>query len=565
MKAFEEVLEHLDEINIPNEIIPIFTKAMQRMSIYFDKLNGLNLDFDALFKRKLYNNLKFEVVDNIDEGEEVGGLYFPNRNTITLLKKDKYIDFDVHILTHEFIHFIIHNSYKDLPRWADEMMTEYTAMQISNANYGCYLSLMNLASFFNDYVENLSTTQFFNGEFQYFIDKHQLNNIVDDLDNCTKSSYVKSAITKPIIHHFIDIKMNQMLKGDISYNQILETFINMASSQKEIGDNVTLEQLTDITKTYVNNKTYMCINFDRVGLNINQTLEALMMQKFFEYKSNEPIKYIQKFSVGDIENYIAYSQNKIFMLSNAKDSMLSEFVELEEGYSYTYKFSGRGSSFSKTDSSDRFIIINDKKFCYNQSLGKYDIPNAIVYDCKNDKPIKEMNNIINNILYEVNCRRLPHTKDLSHIRINADDPQLLPELQQLNDIIKKSNISVYSTKPTTYTTGSSPESRLVYVSPIYWLSDKAVKEGRQVGFNINKDTLSALSEYMRKGEQVNFFAKKQNGEVFPMINVIKNYKDDSYQISFAYDKLMKELPKTYKDMVYHKFVPQIDYEILLDK
>ena len=56
MRAFDEAIERIEEINIPNELIPVFVKTMQRMSSYFDSIGDLRLDFDKLFHNRLYNN-----------------------------------------------------------------------------------------------------------------------------------------------------------------------------------------------------------------------------------------------------------------------------------------------------------------------------------------------------------------------------------------------------------------------------------------------------------------------------------------------------------------------------
>lgn len=188
--AFQIAKDRIDEIEMPDYLKPVFLQMMDNFSVFFRDNPQIKLDVNKIFEEHLYNDLKIgtESIEKIWEKQGKGASgYYSTRENILVLEDnfEEMSDSDkghyVHIFTHEFVHFIIHNSGHDkLPVWADEMMTEIMSREISGGRSISYQAIIDFGELFSGNIEpflgnGVGAGLFFNGEFIDYLNRNNLN------------------------------------------------------------------------------------------------------------------------------------------------------------------------------------------------------------------------------------------------------------------------------------------------------------------------------------------------------------------------------------------------------
>lgn len=198
MKAFENAISRIDEINMPKSLRLSFCHMMKLLENTFLNMEGLRPDFDDLlndmFEKRLLNNLKINIVSKDGVGREAGR-YTYNTNTI-VISDDNDSNYFKEVLLHEFIHFIIHNLYQDLyfdkkssfPIWLDEVMTQrltiLSQMESAQNVSGAYQDIIDLTGFIEwNLKESFKCVDFLNGDIIKTLDKCDIDrfNYYNDL------------------------------------------------------------------------------------------------------------------------------------------------------------------------------------------------------------------------------------------------------------------------------------------------------------------------------------------------------------------------------------------------
>ena len=556
MNAFDNIIERIDEINVDKELLPAFKQAMTKMSTYFDNLNELTTNYNDFFEKFLYNNLKIVAVEKT-QVDSASGVFIPNENKIEILKEYLGTEFCSHILVHEFIHFIIHNQYPSLPAWADEMMTEFTTIQVTQKEYSTYFSLISIAHFMDSNFEKINIEQFLNGKFNEVIEKYNFNEILPYLEQCTKLSFANQIDMQPIFNYLIDMKLNSIINEGSSLNDYIVKFVDM-SLQNIQNDNVeSTIRLTQVLEKFVQSKC-LINNYNEHFYEIKDLINIIYIQKLCELKTNSKINAIKKFKVDDTENYILFTDNKIYGYMNCNHKF-SEFVEFTDNNSYNFSFSLGGSKFGMEPSDKPYIRVNDEKFYFSYKNKQFIIPNAVNYDTLNDKCISLLKNKLTEIIYEDKCHKF-NFKNAQ--RLNLNDASLESELEDINNYIKQTNTQLFCTKPDLFTTSANEDKKLIYIDPVYIVSSKASEESAEIG-DFTKDLVENMIDSMALYEQVNIFIKKDDKPLC-IANLIKT-DDNNSKIAINYSNLIKILPKEDKDRIYSQFVSKQECKKLLEK
>ena len=558
MDAFDNALERIDEINIDKKLIPAFNESLKLMSNYFDKLDELTTDYNQLFEEFLYNNLKITAVDKLDNAE---GMFYPNENKIEIVYRENNTNFMVHVLVHEFIHFMIHNQYSSLPSWADEMMTEFTAMQIQNNDYGSYAALVDIAKYIDRNIQNISVEQFLNGHFSDVINEQGLDFFTLSLNRCEKKSYGVSQDIQNVIYHLITHKLINEVKEnkDKSYREYFNEYINLIADHYRIITSEAVAIFVYLTNCYLQLRSYG-FNEYKYRKIIQDNIDPLLVQKYLEKKTNFQFDFIQKFYVDNTVHYIGYNKDNICVFIHANHSP-NLIQVLDIGESYNFHFSATSVGFGADCNRDKFhITINDKLFIYNDSTKKFDIDNCIEYDCSNNKLFDKVASVITDSVYRTKC-------DLSLMAqttvVDSFDTSIERKLMQLNSFAGALGAEVYGTCPNTYIIGRYQEDAFI-VNPVIALNKETVMNSEMIDI-VNTESIKKIADNMNGGEQVILFAKTSENATVPLANIIKNIDNDDYKIAFHYDKFVDKLPKKYQDMIYQQILSKKKYDNILIK
>ncbi len=556
MKAFDEAVERLDEIKVPKELESLFIKAMQNISHYIDTLDGVELDFDKLFERALYGALNIKLVDEFDRN--IGGHYVPLNNTITVKRCKNYKDFDVHVFTHEFIHFIIHQSYPNLPTWADEMMTEYTASKISGARYGTYIGLLTFADLFEENFEKLDVAEFLNGNFNEFIKKYQLDQIVEPLNRCAETSTGNSQDLQKAIEHLVNIKAQILMQNKVDFENYMQSLIKMYSKRTLLDKQSAIDSLS---RQALNFAQQNLSGNEQNATSIRHQVEALFVQFYMENKLNTKLNSMQKFSINGVQNYVAYGNDGAYIFINFNGN-ISEIDKLENGHQYEFSISNNSVSYQMCaeGSTNITLSINGDPILYNSNTKRFEIPydNSTEIDLQNNTIMEQLKCEIADMAYEAKCKPLLRAQN----RIKSSDENIKGRINQLNAFAKALNAQLYCTAPTKYTT--SGEDKTLYYSPIYYLQQNSEKESTKIN-DINLEKVDSLADLMEFGDQVVIYGKDSSQSLIPMANIFKEAQDNEFSIHFNYGKFIKLLPKEYQQSIYQSLIPKQSLDNIIDK
>jgi len=565
MNAFDEAIERIDEIHAPNELKPTMIKAFQYFSKYFEQHKDIKLDFNELFEKELYRqpknpdqfNLKIELVEKIDEinGVKPAGCYIESSNTITMLNKEQFNERDIHSFMHEFIHFLFLRSYKNnLTRWANEMMTEYTTKTIHGSFYHQYGSLINSLDFINEKIEPINADMYLNCEFKSIIDKYNLENLNEALDELREEKNVKTNLTS-VVKHFISIKSNEMIEENTDFEEYLNKIINLTF----VNFNIDIEQIKNSLSTSI--VSYMKQKYHiSLSQNIKEIEDNLMpyyVQKQMEDKIGCKILEFDAIKFNSIQKHIYYGEDGgIYTLFKRR------IIKLDKNNTILFTFDDKNAGYKLKDDSASSIIINDKRgekdemlvIKYNEETKRYEIPENCKqkhFECKNDLLMKNFKTQLELIDYKNKCRNFDSRQMR---RINSFDSSIERRLKEIILISKLLNTEIYCTPPTRWLSKKDPENPLVVHSPIYNLENISEEKLKKV-ILLDVDSIHSLMERLTLGTQINFIIKDENGEFIPLANVIKDNDKGEFSLHTNYNAFINKIPNKYKNEIYKKNIP----------
>lgn len=212
--AFSRAKKNIDKIIMPSEYKPVFCEMMDDYSAYFSKQKGIKIDFDDIFKRTLYNG-KLKIIIDEEHLKDTGtlGSYKQDKHTIFVKQLDKNnIEYFKHILTHEFLHYIMIEAYlkfmkeKDIKAWVNEGFTEKIAMQINNYKMcSGYENFIKIAEHINAYLPKVNGIgfdehSFLTNQCYFFLKAHKLELLTDVGVYQVSGDFYKERLTNHNVH-----------------------------------------------------------------------------------------------------------------------------------------------------------------------------------------------------------------------------------------------------------------------------------------------------------------------------------------------------------------------------
>ena len=280
MNAFNQAIERIDEIKVDDALRASLVDVFEKWAKYIDEHPNVKIDFDKLFKNNLYNNLTIKLEDKvIVDGSEVGGAYYCGKNEIRVSNLPNMLS---HILMHEFTHFVYHNTYKNLPLWADEMLTEAFTIDRYNINYGSYIKLIYLFEVLDKNLEKIDFEQFLNGEFDAYIKQNNLDDINSQLlsliDKTTQDQY------NDIMTTIVLGKCSNLLSQGLTFKDYLENMLETDLRGLNFDGKLYVDRLAYSAIQYVNKVQYVGTDFMQVRSYIEKMCIINRLQKEFDEK-----------------------------------------------------------------------------------------------------------------------------------------------------------------------------------------------------------------------------------------------------------------------------------------
>ena len=474
MKAFDDVLKRINEIEMPKEYVPMVTSVFEKISKTFDSMPGLKVNFEKLFSEKLFGSLKIKQINlNEDKLASRGtrGFYDIANNTIYTLSSNDESSF-----CHEVIHFMIRNLYPELydeiskfgivPMWLDEALTQRLTNLIMNTPRAtAYGMLLSLVSFIERNIgEQFSLTDFLNGESFKMVDNYNLYEFKDDLnhfaDNYTEQSGYE-ACSRVILHY---------------YNQ----FINKQLKNPSI-------KLEDLIKS--------------LALYEAQTL----------YDGT-----INPFTIERVDAYFLQTErDKIYNTCNTNNiSLVSRLISSKK-----INVDISEEQILKTEIFIKNYLSYLKKEALNNNGGSYKISSEELLSLKALPKIKEMlNKLCFEALLKENEQKQQQTVDsffdsVHQVWAGRDEEGTLKNIQTLNGFSEVLNSQLLLTQPKR----SLIAGNTYFLMPLY---DDVKKDKVLKPFSVSavKD-LKKVSEFLQHGYQSNIVANVNN-EVVPVGNLI---------------------------------------------
>lgn len=147
LPAFQQAIERVDELNIPEVYKPVFVNVMKNMSKMFCDIPEITLNVQELFDKFLYGEKGLRIEEKTyeeiakDMKKSANGYFNQEENLIVvpevLNNPNETLDSLEHTFAHEFVHFMINNAGLEPSSPAlNEMMTETTARFLCDGKGG---------------------------------------------------------------------------------------------------------------------------------------------------------------------------------------------------------------------------------------------------------------------------------------------------------------------------------------------------------------------------------------------------------------------------------------------
>lgn len=578
MDAFLEAIENIDKIDIDEEIVDIFKQSMQSFSKFFGQHPEVKIQFDKLFKLKLYNNLHIKVQpEEVPEGAIA--CYNTKLNSIFFKeKKDLPDDFNSHTFTHEFIHFIIHNAfydknnhkafwekakaenktwqdydtpldriiktsfmYLDLPTWADEMMTEYWARQISGDKFRCsYFFLERAIDFLEQYVTEITPDTFFNGNIKGFIKQNGLDNLdlaLADLAKVDKLQIAKKyKLTNEVGTYLLRYRAEKLAQETPTLKTFLFQLFNTEKFCHSVGDNVYLDCKKDIVEKFIKNKTGLKIT------NLNTCLEHYnFLNRVLQEKNVACDKcFLLNYNGTTLEIALCSDQLDKIYLGFDKNQTYLEAHKANTSADIQVGIDGRSINYTTYDSiAPNTTIIKFNGLTLDIDIERQEIQCLSPIDDKS-LTISTLTGTINNVSGIIKDELQKEQKsqqfkqfleDSKEFRYEEGTPEYNNALRLLNAFAKNLGTPLAIHTPALYTTGTN-ENYAIFAHPFY---AQATKQPIAMQLSaIGKNAVPTILEKVNCdfGNQIVITGTSPDNQDIPIANIIKGKNSHSINLNY---------------------------------
>lgn len=598
MDAFLEAIENIDKIDIDEELVDIFKQSMQECSTFFAQHPEVKIKFDQLFKNKLYNNLHIKV-----QPEEVSShaiaCFKPKSNSIFFKeKKDLPDDFNSHTFTHEFIHFIIHNTfhnknnhkffwekakaenktwqdyntpldrsiktsfmYLDLPTWADEMMTEYWARQITGDKFRySYFFLERTIDFLEHYITEITPDTFFNGNIKSFIKQNGLDNLDSALAELTKEDELLEAqkyrLTNEVGNYLLRYRAEKLKQENPNLKTFLFQLFNTEKFCHSVGNDYYLNCKKDIVEKFIKDKTGLKIKNLKTCLDhynfLNRVLQEknVACDKCFLLNYNGTTLEIALCSDRLDKIYLGFDKNQTYLeahKANTSADIQADFQCRKIDYNRNYSIAPNAT------------IINFNGLTLDIDVERQEIQCLSPIEDKS-LTISTFTGTINNMAGIIKDELIKEQKsqqfkqfleDSKQFRYEEGTPEYNNALRMLNTFAKELGTPLAIHTPVLYTTGNDEDSA-IFTRPFY---AQATEQPIAMKLSaIGKNSISTILEKVNCdfGSQIVITGISPDNQEIPIANIIKN--KDSNSINLNYNLMLPYM----SDNMYKEFKASVE-------
>lgn len=578
MDAFLDAIENIDKIDIDEELVDIFKQSMQDFSKFFAQHPEVEIQFDKLFKNKLYNNLHIKVQPEGVSAYAVA-CYNPQSNSIFFKeKKDIPYDFDIHTFTHEFIHFIIHNTfhntnnnkafweraraenktwqdyntqhdlniktsfaYLDLPTWADEMMTEYWARQINGDKFRySYFFLERTIDFLEHYITEITPDTFFNGDIKSFIKQNGLDNLDLALAELTKEYELDASKKYKLISevgtYLLRCRAGKLAQENPTLKAFLFQLFNTEKFCDSVGNSLYLDCKKDIVEKFIKERTGLKITNLDACLDhyyfLNRVLQEknVACDKCFLLNYNGNILEIAFCSDRLDKVYIGSGKNHLYLRAHN----INTSADIETG------FDGMAFYYTPYDSLvPNTTIIKFNGLTLGINAEKQEIRCLSPVDNKSIK-ISTLTGTINNVSgiikdelqKELKSQQFKQfLKDSEQFRYEEGTPEYNNALRMLNTFAKDLGTPLAIRTPVLYTTGND-ENSAIFTRPFYTQATK-----QPIAMELSAIDENAVPSILEKvncnfGSQIVITGTSPDNKEIPIANIIKGKDSNSINLNY---------------------------------
>jgi hypothetical protein len=315
------VIDNHKKLDINDEELKkIFFDALLGLEACFRKSERLYKDFEEIFTKDIFDNLKIEYVDKDEffkrhpnDQRATGCFVYPKSHgePCEIHVRDKNID----TISHELVHYIkyyieLKYGIEDCPKWIDEPLTEYVSSNATGRIYGYYHAAKFAKTFIEEF-QGFTLEDFFYDNMNEY---RRHNPIFSELryvfDDFNEKNYrdVSKRYAK-VIEYILNLKINECINENTKLLHVLEEI-----SKKDISNKFSEEYNDDatITNAYVRGIRKFCeINgYNLIGEKnqlekIINLVNEYRMSKYISQKDSSFIGSIATIKIGSDQFYFS--------------------------------------------------------------------------------------------------------------------------------------------------------------------------------------------------------------------------------------------------------------------
>jgi len=551
MNAFYQAIERIDEIKVDDALRAPLIGVFEKWAKYIDEHPNIKIDFDKLFKNYLYNNLVIEKVDEIiiDE-QDVAGVYRTGKNEIQVSNITNMLE---HTLMHEFTHFVYHNTYKDLPTWADEMMTESFTIDMMGVNMGSYVKLTNFFNLLDKNVEKIDFEQFLNGNFADYMKENNLNDINSQLasllETTTQDQY------DDIMTTLVLKRASNLLSKDLTFQDYITKMMETDLRGLVFSGKLYVDRLTYSAIQYVNKVRYTSTDF----MQVRSIIENMCIIDRVEKELNDKLESLQTGELNGVPFLLGVSgKQAIFWY----DFPSYQNMSIEKGRFAKIEFKGNGFSACNSPAPDgrTAFEVMGHKFVWDEKTREFRCEGGSKIELKPHAGTMQANiqalaNLFNLAIYNADKQNFVTKPDTARARAFNNDKNFDEKMHDLTRLATALRAPLYACKQSLYTSGNE-DTGMIILSPLYGKHDESTVLTKMDGVS-KENILSVLKgQNVQFGEQFDIVAKI-NDKYVTIANVCKGNERDgaNFGVSVNYNVALKQLAPVYADAILSEFVP----------
>ena len=547
MNAFYEAIERIDEIKVDEILREPLLEVLNIWAKYVDEHPNLKLDFNQLFRNYLYNNLTIKLNEKVFiDDTEVAGAYYSVANEIQVSNIEKM---HTHTLMHEFTHFVYHNSHKNLPTWADEMLTESFTINQMGKSFGSYAKLINLCKLLDKNLQKIDFEQFLNGEFDSYITENNLDDIAPQLQSLLKKTTKDQY--NDIMTSIVLGKASNLLSQSLPFKDYITEMANTDLSGLNFDGKLFVDRLTIGATQYVNRTQYVPTDF----MKIRPFIEKIYIINSLQKEYNGKIDSIQIGKINGTPMLLCAGEKRVVCWYDYPSKVLVDFGKGRFG-KIEIRENGFGVTESKSLDGETAIEILGQKFVLNEKENIFECENSEIKFEKVDGTIQEniqaLADVFNLAIYKKDKQDFVSKAGNGRVCAFNDNKEFDLKMRDLRRLSIALGAPVYACKQSLYTTGG--DNGCIVGMPLYCKHDENTVVTKIN--KISKENISLILEQqdVQFGEQFDIVAKVGDDYV-TIANVIKGCEQDDFSLSVNYSAALKQLVPEHADAVLSEFVP----------